>query len=83
LAPEERPLIAPLLQDPWLRDDLNAQVVGYAITHLVPNHLDEIRRSREELADKTKAAVKERPGFARGGGVLLRILLPCTLFPAG
>jgi SNF2 family DNA or RNA helicase len=57
---DERPLIAKLLQDPWLREDLEARAVGHAVTHLVPTHLEEVRKRREELVDKTKAAVKDR-----------------------
>jgi len=32
----------------------------HAAIHLVPQHLDELRRRKEELLDKTKAAVQER-----------------------
>jgi SNF2 family DNA or RNA helicase len=56
----ERPLIAKILDDPWLHEDIEALAVGHAIAHLVPQHLDEVRKRREELVEKTKAAVKDR-----------------------
>jgi SNF2 family DNA or RNA helicase len=56
----ERPLIAKILEDPWLKEDLEARAVGHAVARLVPAHLDEVRKRREELVDKTKVAVKDR-----------------------
>ena len=56
----ERPLIAKILEDPWLKEDLEARAVGHAVARLVPAHLEEVRKRREELVDKTKAAVKDR-----------------------
>ena len=44
LADEERPLIAKILEEPWLREDLEARAVGHAVSQLVPNHLDEVRK---------------------------------------
>ncbi len=60
LAEEERPLIAKILEDPWLREDLEARAVSHAVAHLVPQHLEEVRKRREELVDKTKVAVQDR-----------------------
>jgi len=43
------------LQAPeWMRGDLEARAMEYAAIHLVPQHLDELRRRKEELIDKTK-----------------------------
>jgi exonuclease VII large subunit len=56
----ERPLIAKILDDPWLKEDLEPRAVGHAVAHLVPQHLEEVRTRREELVEKTKAAVKDR-----------------------
>jgi superfamily II DNA or RNA helicase len=56
----ELPLVAKLLDDDWLKQDLEARAVEHAVTRLVPDHLDEVRKRREALVDKTKAAVKER-----------------------
>ncbi|MBF1999097.1 MAG: DUF3883 domain-containing protein, partial [Synechococcales cyanobacterium M58_A2018_015] len=40
--------------------DLESQATTYAITHLVPQHLQEVRQRKEELLDKTVRAVKDR-----------------------
>ncbi|HVC97827.1 MAG TPA: DUF3883 domain-containing protein, partial [Pirellulales bacterium] len=45
---------------PWQRDDLERQVQEHAAIHLVPEHLGELRGRKEELIDKTIAAVKDR-----------------------
>ncbi len=44
----------------WIRGDLESQAMEHAAIHLVPQHLDELRRRKEELLDKTKAAVQDR-----------------------
>ena len=44
----------------WLRADLEAKAMEHAAIHLVPEHLNELRRRKEELIDKTLAAVKDR-----------------------
>lgn len=44
----------------WIMRDCEAQVLRYAVTHIVPEHLDEVRRRRLEWIEKTRAAVKER-----------------------
>jgi superfamily II DNA or RNA helicase len=60
LAEDEKPLIAKILEDGWLKDDLEARAVEHAVARLVPAHLDEVRKRREERVDKTKAVVKDR-----------------------
>jgi superfamily II DNA or RNA helicase len=47
-------------QPEWLRADLETKAAEHAAVHLVPEHLNELRRRKEELADKTMAAVKDR-----------------------
>lgn len=44
----------------WIRTDLESQAMEHAAIHLVPPHLADVRRRKEELLDKTKAAVKDR-----------------------
>jgi superfamily II DNA or RNA helicase len=44
----------------WLRADLEATALEHAAIHLVPEHLQELRRRKEELIDKTRAAVQDR-----------------------
>ncbi|MDJ1180771.1 helicase-related protein [Roseofilum sp. BLCC_M91] len=63
LTPDERTVLKTL--DPLcalcLRDsDLEAQATTYAITQLVPQHLQEVREHKEELIEKTVRAVKDR-----------------------
>jgi superfamily II DNA or RNA helicase len=60
LTDEEQPQIQKVLAEPWLREDLEARAIGHAVAALVPTHLDEVRARREELVDKTRAAVKDR-----------------------
>ena len=40
--------------------DLETKAMEYAAIHLVPEHMNELRRRKEELIDKTKAAVQDR-----------------------
>lgn len=44
----------------WLRGDLEAKAMEHAAIHLVPDHMNELRGRKEELIDKTKAAVRDR-----------------------
>ncbi len=63
LTPEERTLLeaketlCPLC---LCGSDLEAQATTYAITHLVPQHLQEVREPKETLINKTIRAVKDR-----------------------
>src|SRR5919108_6144063 len=43
-----------------MRRDLEARALEYAAVHLVPQHLAEVRGRKEELMDKTRAAVQDR-----------------------
>lgn len=59
--PEEQALLADPLYSLCLRgSNLESQATTYAITHLVPQHLQEVRERKEELIDKTIRAVKDR-----------------------
>ena len=44
----------------WIGRDLEQTAQAYAVAHVVPDHLAEIRDARLTLTDKTEAAVKER-----------------------
>ncbi len=44
----------------WIRGDLETKALEHAAIHLVPQHLDDLRRRKEELLNKTKAAVQDR-----------------------
>ena len=56
----ERALVAPQLEAEWLTQELDSQALEYAIAHLVPPHLAEVRARKEVLVTKTMAAVKDR-----------------------
>ena len=44
----------------WIDQDLEQTAIGYAISNVVPEHLEEVRSRKLELSAKTEAAVKER-----------------------
>jgi len=60
LPDELRPLIEPVLEAEWLRGNLESSVRGYTAQHLVPEHLREVRQRREEMIERTRAAVQDR-----------------------
>ena len=60
LPEDAKGVVAPLLKESWLNGSLESPVLDYAITVLVPRHMQEIKERRERLIDKTKAAVHER-----------------------
>jgi len=56
----ERKMIEQMPANDWLGRDIESLAMGYAVRHLVPRHLQEVKSRKEELIDKTIAAVKER-----------------------
>ena len=57
------PDVATILNLPacsWITRELEQQAQGYAIAHVVPEHLAEVRNRRLEWIAKTRAAVKDR-----------------------
>ena len=44
----------------WIGEDLERGVLAYAVAHVVPQHLDEVRKHRRALIAKTRSAVKDR-----------------------
>ena len=56
----EHALIQAMSQPRWLRDEIESHALQYAVQHLVPNHLQEVKARKEKLVDKTLAAVKAR-----------------------
>ena len=44
----------------WINRELEQKAQGYAIAHVVPEHLAEVKGKKLELVSKTEAAVKER-----------------------
>ena len=57
---EEAAALQRLESPDWMRGDLETKAMEHAAIHLVPQHLDELRCRKEELIDKTKAAVQDR-----------------------
>ena len=60
LTDEERPLLDAALGESWNSDALERQAVSYAVEHLIPPHLAEVKARRDSFIAKTMAAVKER-----------------------
>ena len=57
------PGVDALLERPefqWIMRDLEKNAQEYAISSVVPQHLEEVRRPKIELIEKTEAAVKDR-----------------------
>ncbi len=57
------PGVATILARPecsWITRDVEQQALGFAVSHVVPEHLADVRGPKLELNRKTEAAVKER-----------------------
>ena len=60
---EDEPGVDAILDRPecaWISRELEQKVQGYAIAHVVPEHLAEVRVPKLALIAKTEAAVKDR-----------------------
>lgn len=72
---QESAALINLPEPPWLRSELESRVLEHAIANLVPSHFDEVRSRKEELIDKTLAAVKDRrPSSGQEEPLLLQYL---------
>ena len=60
LAENERALIETELDAEWLRRDWDNEVMEYAITDVIPEHLNEIKAQRIEQTDRVEQQVKAR-----------------------
>ncbi len=60
LADTDRHNVEDLLDQPWIKRDLEQQALAFASEKLVPEHFTEVRTRREHQVDKTMTAVKER-----------------------
>ena len=56
----ERSQIAATLEEPWLHDGLESEILAYAAERLIPEHLEEVKTHKERLVQKTMDAVKAR-----------------------
>jgi superfamily II DNA or RNA helicase len=57
---EQIELMAPMLNEPWLKDDLEARAIALAVSTVVPEHFKEVRERRHKVIEKTIQAVHER-----------------------
>jgi len=57
---QERSLLSSVLEADWLVSDLESKILEYAVSELVPGHLEEVKRRKEELVSKTVTAVRDR-----------------------
>ena len=57
---EELSTVSSSLEEEWLSDRLESQIIDYAVEFLIPAHLKEVKAHKDELVPKTIAAVKER-----------------------
>lgn len=58
---DEQNQIKQFLEEDWLRgEDLETRIIEFAVNKIVPDHVQQVKKHREEMLDKTYAAVKER-----------------------
>lgn len=57
---DERKSLQSLLETKWLQQDLEPAVLTYAIEKIVPMHLVDVRKRKEDLISRTMQAVKDR-----------------------
>ena len=57
---DEIPQIYTLLDAHWLKEDLESEIKDFAVNHLIPVHLKEVKKDKEDLVQKTMKAVKDR-----------------------
>ena len=57
---DEIPILDDIGIPEWIARNLEEVASDYAIQHLVPEHLAEVRRQREPMIDKTLKAVHDR-----------------------
>jgi superfamily II DNA or RNA helicase len=57
---QEQGLVETLLHDGWLTGAIEDQARAYAISDLVPRHLEEVKARRIDEIERTEVAVKER-----------------------
>ena len=59
-SPEQLAAVGPLLDQPWLMDDLEGRATSFAIQQIVPEHLRSVSVRREEHLRKTMQQVHQR-----------------------
>ncbi|MFO7782072.1 MAG: SNF2-related protein [Spirochaetia bacterium] len=56
----ERAIVKPMTSSDWLTERLDGTAVSYAVEHLVPEHLHEVKTRRDAIVEKTRREVKQR-----------------------
>ncbi len=56
----ERAAVASMLETDWLRGDLESRVIAYAAEHVVPRHYQSVKKRKDDIVQRTMAAVQER-----------------------
>jgi len=57
---EELDKLIPVLEESWIRKDLEDQALNYAVANLVPTHIREVRTRKEQFVQKCLEQVHER-----------------------
>lgn len=57
---EETALLQKMMEDEWLKQDLEKTAMAHAVRELVPRHFNDIKERRSRWIDKTLAAVHQR-----------------------
>ena len=56
----EKNLFNPVIDQSWRGKNYESEAISYAISRVVPHHFDELKKRKDELIQKTRAAVHER-----------------------
>ncbi len=59
-SPDQLDQLKEILDEPWLKKELEGQALAHAVATLVPDHLNEVKTRRVGMVEKTTAAVQER-----------------------
>ena len=57
---EEKPLVETLRQEDWLSGDIEEKARAYAVSELIPRHLQEVKPRRLEEVNRIEKAVRDR-----------------------
>ena len=57
---DENELLDQMSDPEWLRENIEAKALAFAVANLVPRHLAEVKQRKESLVEKTVEAVKAR-----------------------
>jgi len=56
----ERAAVAPVLDEPWLKSEIEQRALAFAVQHLAPRHLEEVRARRLPEIEKVRSEVEAR-----------------------